>query len=169
MIALAHVERAAVGLDALDDRRDHHVRIRIPVAVGVRAQVIREQVTAYLKELRDGFSMVARYARRKILRSLDAAGGGLDRQAGDGNRRARTAGIRVQNVLAHVDLFGRIGVLDVHLRYIGGYIDGVDSGSEPGELQVHDERLTGADFNRADNPGEPRRNGAQFVASFRKR
>jgi hypothetical protein len=99
--------------------------------------------------------VVSGHARRKVLRSLDAAGSGFDRVAGDRDRRARTARVGVQQILGGKDLHRRIGREHIGFGYIRG--DG-DTLRERGEFaQVKfDGRVAG----RAHHHGLPDRTKA---------
>src|SRR6516162_5902439 len=78
MIPFANAKRPAVRLDALDSRRDDHIRICVAVSVCIRTKVIRNQIASHLKGLGDGLAMIAGYAGREILGRLDSPGSGLD-------------------------------------------------------------------------------------------
>jgi hypothetical protein len=134
MIAFPDIEGAAVGLDAFNDRRHHHIRIGVTVAVRVSAEVIGDQVAADLEELSDGFTMIPCDTRREILGSFDPTRCGLDWKTRYGNRRTRTAGIRVKDILAHVDALGRVGVLNVNLGHVGRDRHGLSARRHTGEL-----------------------------------
>ena len=137
MIALAHVERAAIHLNALDHIRDINVRVGVAIAVGIRRQVVGHQVAAHLDVLRDRLAVVARYARRKILRRLDAARRRLDRIAGNRDRRARTPRICIQQVLAGENLLGGIGRQDVDLLHVRSHGNRIGPWRKMRELKVH--------------------------------
>src|SRR5262249_19250363 len=109
VIALADIERSAVGLDRADGSGDQEVRIRITIAVRVGGQVVRKEIFSDLEKLRDGFAMVTSNARSKVLRGLDAAGCGLHRQARYRNQPAWPAGIAFEEILKKKDPLGRVG------------------------------------------------------------
>lgn len=48
--------------------------------------------------LGDRVAVISGYAQRKVLRSLNAAGGGFNRQAGNRDRRTGTSRIGVQHL-----------------------------------------------------------------------
>ena len=113
MISFANIERAAVSLNAFDDRGNHYVWVGVPVAVSVGAQVVREQETAHLDECGDGLTVISGYSRREVLRSFDAAGCTFDWQTGDGDGSAGAAGVGVEKFIAYEHPFCRTGVLQV--------------------------------------------------------
>ncbi len=121
VIAFAHVERAAVDLHALDDIGDIYVRIGIAVTVRIRRQVVRHQVRAHLNILRDRLAVIARHARRKILRRFDTARRGLDRVTGNGNRGARTSWVRIEQILGGKHFHRGIGRYDILFAHVGGH------------------------------------------------
>ena len=92
--------------------------------------------------------MVAGHAWSEVLRRFDAAGSGLDRQPGERDRRARTAGISVEDLVANENALRRIGVLDVHLVYVGGRGHGFGMGRKGCELQVDGQRTVVANDHR---------------------
>ena len=139
MIAFADVERSAVGRHALEDRGDHRVGVGIAVAVRVGAQIIGQKITAHLEERGDGLAMVASDPRREILRSLDAAGRGLNRQSGKRNRRARTARIGIEDLVVSENALRRIGILDVCIADVGCGGNGVRVRRHARELEVDGE------------------------------
>ena len=119
MIALAHVEGAAIHLHAFNCAGDENVRVGVAVAVRIRRQIIRQQVASHLDVLRDGLAVVASHSWRKILRRLDAARCRLNGIAGNGDRRAWPSRIRIEQILRSEHLFGRIGRHHIASRHIG--------------------------------------------------
>src|SRR3984893_2341644 len=107
MISLSDVERAAVDLNAFDRLRNKDVWVGISVAMRICRQIVRHQISADGDELRDRFAVIAGDAGRKVLRSFNSAGGGLDWISGNRNRRSGAAGIRVKQILADKHPFTR--------------------------------------------------------------
>ena len=105
MIALQHIESAAVCRHAAQHAGDVDIRVGVAVAMRVGGKVVGHQIAAHRDVLRNRFAVVAGHAGHKILRRLDAAGCGLDRQPGNRNRRAGPSGIGVQQFLAHHHFF----------------------------------------------------------------
>jgi hypothetical protein len=73
MIALKHIERAAVCCYAAQPAGDKYVGVSVPIPVRVGGEVVCDQVTAYRNVLGDRFAVVAGYAGHKVLRRLDTA------------------------------------------------------------------------------------------------
>ena len=107
VIALAHVERAAVDSDAVDGQRNQRIRIGVAVTVRVGGQIVGIQKVADLEVLRNGLAMVAGDSGSEILRRLDASRGGFDGKARNGDRRARAAGIGVEHLVMNDDALRR--------------------------------------------------------------
>ena len=103
--------------------------------MGVGGEIVRDEITTDGDVLRDGFAVVAGHAGGEVLRSLDASGGGLDGQAGDGDGRARTAGVGVQQLLAHHHFLGRVGRRYVDLADVGSDDDLLIGGGDLVEPQ----------------------------------
>jgi len=80
-------------MDASDDRGNQHVGVGVSVAVRVRGQIVWEQEVAHLKELADGFAVIARHTGSETLRGFDSTRGRLNGQAGNRDRRPRAGGI----------------------------------------------------------------------------
>ena len=111
VVSLADVEGPAVNSDRLDDGRDEEVGIGVPVTVSVRRKVVGIKEAADLEVLRDGLTVISGYAGREILRRLDSARGGFDRQSGNGDRSTRSSGIGVQNLIMNDNGLRGIGRL----------------------------------------------------------
>jgi len=82
VIALQHIEGAAIGRYTAQHSGNVDIRVGIAIAVGVGREVVCNQIVAHRDVLGDGFAVVSSHAGRKILRCLDAAGCGLNGQAG---------------------------------------------------------------------------------------
>ena len=116
MVSLADVIGASVHLNALQNLRNKEIGVGVAVAVGVRGQIIGHQVAADRDVLGDGFAVVARHSRGKILWSLDSARSSLDGVSRDRNRGPRAARIGVEQVLA--DKYLLCGVRRYYIEYI---------------------------------------------------
>ncbi len=66
----------------------------------VCAEIVRDEIAAHLKELRDWLAMIPGHSGREVLRGFDAAGGSFNGQTGNGNGRSRPAWIGVKNIPA---------------------------------------------------------------------
>ncbi len=96
VIPFQHVKGAAIDLNAIDHLRNENVDIGITVAVRVGGEIVRGQISAYAKILRDRFAVISGHAGNEILRRLDSAGSRLNRKARNGNRSTGMAGIGVE-------------------------------------------------------------------------
>ena len=141
VVTFADVKRAAISHDSFDDLGDHDVGIRVAVAVRIGAEIVGNQEAADGEVLGDRLAMVSGHARGEVLRRLDTAGSGFDRQTGDGNRRAGAAGIGVEDLVVNVDALRRVGMIEVCFASLRGDRDRVVTGSHAAEPHVHGKRF----------------------------
>ena len=113
MIALAHVEGAAVHLHAINHVGDEDIGVGVAVAVRICREVVGNQVAAHLDVHGNRLAVVAGYSGGKILRRLDAARSRLNRIARDGDGRAWAAGVGIKEILGGKNLDGGVGRHDV--------------------------------------------------------
>src|ERR1700722_11785098 len=96
VVPLQHVKGAPIDLNAIDRLRNENVDIGITVAVRVGGEIVRGQISANAKILRDRFAVISGHAGNEILRRLDSAGSRLDGKTGDGNWSTGVTGIGVE-------------------------------------------------------------------------
>ena len=77
--------------------------------MGVGGEIVGIEKIADLVELRDGLAVISGDAGREILRGFDAAGCGLDGEAGNRDGDAGATGIGVEDLIVDDDVFGGIG------------------------------------------------------------
>jgi len=136
MITLSDIERAAVDLNAFDHLWNKDIWVGISIAVRICRQIVRNHVSAHGDELRDRFAVIAGDSRREVLRSLDSAGGGLDRVSGYRNWNSGTPGIRVKQVLADKDSLTRVGCKNVHFIQVRCHHHGLELSRHLNKLEL---------------------------------
>lgn len=65
---------------------------------------------------------------------------------GNGNRGTRPSRICIQNVLSYVKLLCRVGVLNIHPRYVGSHVHSFGAGCEAREAQIDAEHIVFAKY-----------------------
>src|SRR5579884_365939 len=108
MVTFEDIERPTVDLDILNNRGNQDVWIGVSISVRIRRKIVGNAVVAYRDVLRDRLSMISSYPGQEILGCFDPAGGGLDRQAWNGDRSSRSPGVGVQEFLPNEDVFAGI-------------------------------------------------------------
>src|ERR1035437_7008287 len=134
MIAFKYVERATIDLNVCQGRWNKDVRIGITIAVSVCGKIVGQEKSAERNELRNWFSMITGDARSEVLRCLDSARCGLNGISRNGYGSSRTAGICIDEVLLHKDLFSWIRRKQIDVIHIGG--DGDPFNRADGEAEV---------------------------------
>src|ERR1700735_1110335 len=119
MVSFPTIERPAINLDAFENLRNKYVRIGIAIAMGIGRQIVRHEIAAHGDVLRNGFAVISRNPRRKVLWRFDPAGGGFNWVAWNRHGCAGASGIRVQQVLANKHLLRGIGGEHIRGVYIG--------------------------------------------------
>jgi hypothetical protein len=128
MVSFPNIERSAINLDAFQNLRNKYIRIGIAVAMGIGRQIVRHEIAAHADVLRNGFAVISRNTRRKVLWRFDPAGGGFNRVSGNRHGCAGASGIRVQQVLANKHFLSGIGGEHVPAVYIGSNGHGLHAG-----------------------------------------
>src|SRR5215469_11793512 len=123
MIPLLHVERSPVNLYAFHNLWNKDVWIGVTVAVGIRRQIIGNEIAAHGDKLRDRFAMVAGHSRSKVLRRFYAAGSGFNRVSRNRDWRPGTARICIQQILANEHSQCRVGSENVGVIYVRRHRD----------------------------------------------